>query len=211
MTALLLSLGLGLSLSLAGFCAGAETGFTSLSRGRVLHMARAGSRAAKRLQDAVSAIPRTLTALLVGNNVGSVSFSACSAALAARAFPDSAAAQAVWGFCAATAILYLGEFVPKLVCSARPLRRMLALAGAWRAFSVALSPLATLAMWLTNLFSPSTAKREPVTAQEVLRILRDRKDGVRLTDLESALVARILVNRAKGKPVTPEAIMSAVE
>ncbi len=211
MTALLLGLGMVSSLALAGFCAGAETGFTSLSRGRVLHMARAGSRAAKRLQEAVSAMPRTLTALLVGNNVGCVCFSACSAALSAWAFPTSASAQAVWGFCAATAILYLGEFVPKLICSARPLRRMLALAGAWRAFAVAFAPLTALALRLTGLFSPSSVKREPVTAQEVLRILRDRKDGVRLTDLESALVAKILVCRAKGKSVTPETIMSAVE
>ena len=46
MTAFLLFLTVFASLALAAFCAGAETAFTSVSRGRVVHMAREGSRAA---------------------------------------------------------------------------------------------------------------------------------------------------------------------
>ena len=42
MKAFLLAVLLLSALALAAFCAGAETGFLSLSRGRVLHMARAG-------------------------------------------------------------------------------------------------------------------------------------------------------------------------
>ena len=48
-TAVLLFATLIAALVLAAFCAGAETGFLSLNRGRVLHMARAGSRKARRL------------------------------------------------------------------------------------------------------------------------------------------------------------------
>ena len=44
-----------------------------------------------------------------------------------------------------------------------------------------------------------------------MRILQDRKDGVCLTDFESALVTRIIVLRVKGKPITPESLMSALE
>ncbi len=211
MKAVLLALLLVLSLALAAFCAGVETGFLSLSRGRVLHLAASGSRAARILQRALGELPRTLTALLVGNNLAGVAYSSASAALAEIAFPGSAAARAGWSFCAATAILYLGEFLPKLACSSRPLRRMLAAARLWRAFAAAFAPLTACAMAVTGLFMRrEPERRERVTAEEILRILRDRKDGVRLTDLESALIARILVLRAKGAPVTPESLLSAL-
>ena len=43
-----------------------------------------------------------------------------------------------------------------------------------------------------------------------MRILHDRRDGVCLSDFESALVTRIVVLRVKGRPITPEALLSAL-
>ncbi|MGN0846110.1 MAG: CNNM domain-containing protein [Kiritimatiellia bacterium] len=208
---LLLVAALVVALALAAFCAGAETGFTSVSRGRILHMAREGSAAAKIVHAALSDLSYTLTALLVGNNLGSVLFSSASAALATRLFAGSVAAQAVWGFCAACVMLALGEFLPKLLCSARPLRRTLRLAPAFRVFNCLFAPLTSPAMAVTGLFAPRARSRERVTPDELLRILQDRKDGVSLTDFESALIARILVLRVKGVPVTAESLLSAID
>ena len=50
-----------------------------------------------------------------------------------------------------------------------------------------------------------------MTPQAVLRILEDRKDGVKLTDFESALVGRIMVLRARGAAVTPESLLAALD
>jgi hypothetical protein len=50
-----------------------------------------------------------------------------------------------------------------------------------------------------------------LTMSDLLRILQDRKDGVCLSDFESALITRIVVLRAKGRPITPEELMSALE
>jgi hypothetical protein len=44
-----------------------------------------------------------------------------------------------------------------------------------------------------------------------MRILEDRKDGVCLSDIESALITKILVLRVKGKEITPDAILSALK
>ena len=60
------------ALAVAAFCAGAETGFLSVGRGRVLHVARAGSARAKIVFTAIFNLGRTTTALLVGNNLASV-------------------------------------------------------------------------------------------------------------------------------------------
>ena len=60
------------ALTVAAFCAGAETGFLSVGRGRVLHVAREGSARAKIVFTAIFNLGRTTTALLVGNNLASV-------------------------------------------------------------------------------------------------------------------------------------------
>lgn len=208
----LLAVALVLALALAAFCAGTETGFSSVNRGRILHMARGGSRAATIAQKAVSNLPKTLTSLLVGNNLASVTYSAASAALAVRLFSNSLSAQAAWSFCAAFAMLALGEFLPKLLCAARPLRRTLRLAGLYRVFSIVFAPLTHIALAMTSVFAPRRpSSRERVTPDDLLNILQDRKDGVKLTDFESALIARILVLRVKGEPVTAEAILKAID
>lgn len=207
----LLMVALLVSLAMAAFCAGIETGFTSLNRGRVVHMAREGSARAKIVEQAVANMQRTLTGLLVGNNLASVGFSAASSALAAQMFASSTAAITAWSFCAACTMLYLGEFLPKLFCSTRPLWRTLRAANAYRIFSFVFAPLTWIALLVTGLFVPNRSRREQMTPDGLLRILQDRKDGVKLTDFESALIARILVLRMKGEQVTPDALMKALD
>ena len=74
----------------------------------------------------------------------------------------------------------------------------------------ALSPFTFLAMKFTDLFVPRKEQKYSLTAADLLRILRDRKDGVCLSDFESALISRLIVLRVKGKAITPEAILSAL-
>ena len=211
MTAALLLLAMMAGLVVAGFCAGAETGFLSVSRGRILHMAREGSRAAKTVQAALKNMSSTVTGLLVGNNLATVTYSSASAAFAAAAFGDIPYARTAWSCFSACLVLVLGEFVPKLFCSSRPLRRTLRLAPAYRVFAAALLPLTWTIERVVGLFSRKPPPREKTTPDDLLRILQDRKAGVRLTDFESALIARILVLRKKGEAVTPEKILSALD
>lgn len=199
------------ALALSSFCSGTETGLSSVSLGRIRHMAREGSAAAKIIERARLDFSRTLTGILVGNNLANVVYSSASAALAARLFGDASGARAAWGAGAAVALLVCGEFLPKLFCSARPLRRTLRLAPVYRVFDLVLAPLTSLAAAVTGLFAGRPRARERVTPDNLLRILQDRKDGVRLTEFESALIARILVLRMKGRPVTAEALLSALD
>lgn len=206
-----LSLAAIAALSLAAFCAGLETAFFSVSRGRVIHLAREGSVSASIVHAAFSDMASTLTALLVGNNLAAVVFSSASAALSAKAFPGSPGAQTVWSVAAAFVVLYLSEFLPKLFCSMRPLARLISLARAFKVFSVAISPLTAAGVFVTNLFDREAESRYKVTTSDLLQILKDRKDGVKLSDFESALVSRILVLRKKGAEITPESLLSALD
>ena len=211
MTTVLLTVAVAASLALAAFCAGAETGFLSVRRGRVLHMVREGGARAKVIYDAITHMGRTTTALLVGNNLASVSFSSASSALSAAVFPQSAFAQSAWGVAAAFLVLYLGEFAPKLLCSARPLRRLLALAPVWSAFARVFVPVGAVVQAFVSRLMPRRETKVRVTPDTVQKILQDRKDGVKLSDFESALIGRIVALRARGEFITPDSLLPALD
>ena len=199
-----------LALGAAAFCAGTETGFLSVSRERVLHLAREGGKKARIIQRALSDMQRTTTALLIGNNLASVAYSTATAALIAETCQNSVL-RSVWSFAAAFTVLYVSEFLPKLLCAARPLRRSLMLAPWYALMERMLKPLIMLAIVLTDVFMKGgkDAKYKLTTA-DLLRILQDRKDGVCLSDFESALISRIIVLRVKNRPITAETILSAL-
>ena len=200
-----------LALAWAAFCAGAETAFLSVSRERILHLAREGGRKAKKVQKALSDMGRTTTTLLIGTNFASVAYSSATAAISVELFGGSATASAIWGFFAAFTVLYVSEFMPKLLCAARPLRRSLMLATAYEIMAAILRPLTALAMKFTDLFIGGRRdEKYKLTVKDLERILQDRRDGVCLSDFESALITRIVVLRAKGQPITPESLLSAL-
>lgn len=197
-------------LAASAFFSASETGFLSVSRERVLHLAREGGRKARIIQTAIEDMGKTTTAILIGNNISNVSYSAATAALSVRLFGENALAESIWSFLTAFTVLYMSEFLPKLLCSARPLRRMLLLADAFWVVSRILSPLTWVAMRLTDIFMPERESKYLLTSSDLLRILQDRKDGVKLSDIESALIGRIFVLRAKGERVTPAELMSVL-
>lgn len=211
MIALLLLLTMLASLAMAAFCAGSETGFLSVRRGRVLHMARAGGARARIVYSAISNLARTTTALLVGNNLASVAYSSSSAALAMVIFSDSSFGRAVSSLVVALMLLMLGEFLPKLFCAARPLRRMLALAPYWAVFAKVFVPVGALVQAMIERMLPRRDTRVKFTPEMVLQVLSDRKDGVKLSDFESALIRRIMELRARNEFVTVEQVLQALD
>lgn len=210
MTIFLLLITILVTLVGAAFCAGAETSFLSVSRERILHLAREGGRKAKLVEAALGDMARTTTTLLIGNNLATVSYSSATAALTTILCGENLAGRALAGFLAAFIVLYVSEFMPKMLCSARPLRRCLMLADAYTTLARLLKPLTAIALKLTDFFLPRSESKYRLTAADLVRILQDRKDGVCLSDVESALISRIIVLRVKSKPITPDAILSSL-
>mgnify|MGYP002515866401 FL=1 len=199
------------ALVLSGFFSGTEAAFVTVSRGRIVHLSREGSTKAKIVLRAITNLQDTVTTILVGNNIANTLFSSASAALASRIFADSSHMRTVWACVAAFVVLYLGEFFPKLLCTTRPLERVLFLAPLYETVAVVLHPLSSFATMVINLFVPRAESKPSVTTNDLLRILQDRKDGAVLTDLESALIARILVLRRRGDKITAQNLLSALD
>lgn len=210
MTVFLLAVAAIITLVLSSFCSGSETAFLSVSRERILHLSRAGGRKAKVLQKIITDMPSTLTTILIGNNLANVAYSSASAALAIEVFGASRVGNTVWTVLSALLVLYTSEFIPKMLTSARPLRWCMRLARPYRVLQFVLHPIVAVIIWFTDLFVSRKTQKYRLTGSDLMRILRDRKDGVVISDIESALIGRIVACRAAKKPVTPESLLSAV-
>lgn len=200
-----------IALVLSSLFSASEAAFVTVSRGRIVHLSREGSTKAQAVLRAISNLQDTITTILVGNNIANTLFSSASAALAGRILVDSSLGRTVWACVAAVVLLYLGEFLPKLLCTTRPLRRVLILISFYEVLATILRPLSNLATAIISFFVPRTEAKVSVTTSDLLRILQDRKDGAVLTDLESALIARILVLRKKGGKITTESLLSVLD
>lgn len=199
-----------LALLSAAFCAGVETSFLSVSRERLIHLVREGGSKANLLHGVLKDMSHATSTLLVGNNISSVAYSTASAALIAEWCSDSLA-RSIWSFVAAFVVLYVSEYMPKLMCAAKPLRWSLLVVRPYLLMAKALCPLTWLAIKFTNLFMRGRKQGGyRLTSSSLMRILQDRDNGVQISDFESAVISRLLVLKVKHRAVDAEAILSAL-
>lgn len=197
-TAILLAL-MVVSVAVAAFCAGVETGFLSVSRVRLLSLVRLSAPRAKRLARILGDMSRVLTTLLVGNNLASVLFSTAVAALGARLFAGMPLAHSVWSLVAAVLMLFLGEYLPKLIFASRPLRRSLWASGPYRILARALAlPVAAFSAFVRAVFRVRQPRslRLGVSRDGLRMLVADRHDATRLTQFERRLIDRVLMLQA---------------
>ena len=197
-TAILFAL-MAVSVVVAAFCAGVETGFLSVPRVRLLSLVRQSAPRAKRLARILGDMSRVLTTLLVGKNLASVLFSTATAALGARLFADMPAVRSTWSLAAAVLMLFLGEYLPKLTFASRPLRRSLWASGPYRARAVALAlPVAAFSAFVRIAFRVRQPRslRLGVSRDGLRMLVADRHDATRLTQFERRLIDRVLMLQA---------------
>ena len=179
----------------AGFCAGVETGFLSVSRVRLLSLVRQRSKQACQLARALRDMSRVVTTLLVGNNIAAVTVSTVSTALALRMFATSPLLQAAWSLFVAALMLFGGEYLPKLLFATRPLRRSLAAMRLYRALEFVLSPLVGVFTVVTRVVfqvRPAKTGRLGVSRAGLRTLIADKDGSTRLTPFERTLIARVL-------------------
>ena len=190
---------MGVSVAAAGFFAGVETGFLSVPRVRLLSLVRQSAPRAKRLARILGDMSRVLTTLLVGNNLASVLFSTATAALGARLFWNMPAARSVWSLAAAVLMLFLGEYLPKLIFASRPLRRSLLAAQPYRVAATILAvPVAAFSAFVRIVFRVRQPRslRLGVSRDGLRMLVADRDDATRLTQFERRLIDRVLMLQA---------------
>ena len=185
-----------LCMAAVGFFAGAESGMLNVSRARVVSLVRAGSPRAKRLARSLADMPRVITTVLVGTNLFSVLASTFSAAAGMRMFPGSAALRGLWGAAVALAVLFACEYMPKLLFTSRPIRRLLMFAPVYMFAEKALSPVVSVFQALVRALFRQPASSRPrrlgMSRDGLRTLVADNVDGARLSDFERRLIDRVL-------------------
>ena len=197
MIALLLALLLLIVLGVlcASFCAGAETGFLQVNRARIVGLQRQRAKGVEQLAKAVSDMSRTLTTLLIGNNIAAVTVSTASTALAATFLVEYPFGRTMWSTGVALTMIFFGEYWPKLAFASKPVRRSLRIARGYAVMSTLLYPVVfVFQLAMSRLFGAKTSRppRSAVSRETLRFLVSDRESGARLTPFERQLIGRVL-------------------
>lgn len=190
----------------------AETAMMALSRLRLRHLVRQGSRAARLTQALLDRTDRLLSVILLGNNLVNNVLATLVTALAIHYFGQSEWVLAVAAGSLTFAILVFAEITPKVIGATYPER--IALPASF--VLAALLKVATPLVWFVNLFVRAvlTALRVPrheahaeqLTPQELRTIVleagsfippKHRSILLNLFDLEELTVDDVMTPRAR--------------
>lgn len=161
----------------SGFFSGTEIAIMSANKIRFRKNAERGDARSKRVLRVIESPEKTLTTILIGNNVVNISASALATFLAIRTFGDVGVAIATGVM--TLVILTFGEIIPKLLGAKHSEYIALRVAGPLEALGIVLSPFVRFFSFLTNHI--------------ITRVIGDRphSHGPFITEDELKMLARI--------------------
>jgi CBS domain containing-hemolysin-like protein len=180
------------------FFSGFESGMISVNRHRLIHFVRHGDSRARRLAMILKDSHRLLATTLVGNNICNVTLSTLGSSVAialTASFMSEGWAQVMATVTVGALLLIIGEFLPKLWFSARPIVRCGKVLGIFVFFRAILYPLASFCMLMTRLVTVHTKKekRSPFVSRETITFLmRDSEAHGQVSAFERMMVNRVL-------------------
>ncbi len=163
-------------LACSAYCASAETAFTAVSKVRLRTMADKGNKRAKKALWVCERFDKTLTTILIGNNVFHAACASLSALLVLRQFD---AESVVYGTLITTLIVYLfAEMIPKSLAKARSEEIALLFAGSMVFFVKLLTPVSALFSGISRVLSKVFAAGEThtVTEEDLINIIETIED-----------------------------------
>ena len=181
----------------SGYCACCETAYTAVSKVRLRTMADKGNRRAKKALWVCDRFDKTLTTILIGNNVFHAACASLSALLVLRQFDEE---FVVYGTLVTTLIVYLfAEMLPKSLAKARSEEIALFFAGSMVFFVKLLTPISAMFSGISTALSQvlSSGDTKTVTEEELLSIIETIEDEGVLEPEQQALVNSAMEFRDK--------------
>ena len=181
----------------SAYCASAETAYTAVSKVRLRTMADKGNKRAKKALWVCDRFDKTLTTILIGNNVFHAACASLSALLVMRQFDEG---FVVYGTLITTLIVYLfAEMIPKSLAKARSEEIALLFSGSMVFFVKLLTPVSALFSGISALLSRFFASSEgaTVTEEDLLNIIETIEDEGVLEPEQQALVNSAMEFREK--------------
>ena len=160
----------------SAYFAGCETAYTAVSKVRLRTMADKGNRRAKKALWICDRFDKTLTTILIGNNVFHAACASLSALLVMRQFSKE---YVVYGTVITTIIVYLfAEMIPKSLAKARAEEFALFFATSMGLLVRILTPVSAIFSGIANLLSRflSDEQTASVTEEDLLNIIETIED-----------------------------------
>ncbi len=160
----------------SGYCACCETAYTAVSKVRLRTMADKGNKRAKKALWVCDRFDKTLTTILIGNNIFHAACASLSALLVLRQFDEE---FVVYGTLITTLIVYLfAEMLPKSLAKARSEEITLFFAGSMVFFVKLLTPVSALFSGISAILSRFLASGETqtVTEEDLINIIETIED-----------------------------------
>ena len=186
-----------LFLLLSAYFAATETAYTAVSKVRMRTLADKGNKSAKRVLWISDRFDKTLTTILIGNNIFHASCASLSALLVIQQFSEE---YVVYGTLITTVIVYLfAEMIPKSLAKARAEELALFFSGSMLLLVKLLTPISAIFSLISKLLSKIFAGKETktVTEEELLSLIETIEDEGVLEPEKQALVNSAIEFRDK--------------
>ena len=174
-----------------------ETAYTAVSKVRLRTMADKGNKRAKKALWVCDRFDKTLTTILIGNNIFHAACASLSAMLVMRQFSEE---YVVYGTLITTIIVYLfAEMIPKSLAKARAEEISLLFASSMVFLVRVLTPVSAIFSGISNLLSRffDAEQTETVTEEDLLNIIETIEDEGVLEPEKQALVNSAMEFRDK--------------
>ena len=175
-------------LACSAYFACCETAYTAVSKVRLRTMADKGNKRAKKALWVCERFDKTLTTILIGNNIFHASCASLSTLLVMRQF---SAEYVVYGTIITTIIVYLfAEMLPKSLAKSRSEEIALIFASSMQIVVRLCTPVSFLFSGISNLLSRTVAAEDSgtVTEEDLLNIIETIEDEGVLEPEKQALV-----------------------
>lgn len=186
-----------LFLLLSAYFAASETAYTAVSKVRMRTLADKGNKRAKRVLWISDRFDKTLTTILIGNNVFHAACASLSALLVLQQFSED---YVIYGTLLTTLVVYLfAEMIPKSLAKARAEELALFFSGSMVLLIKLLTPISAIFSLISKLLSKILAGKETktVTEEELLSIIETIEDEGVLEPEKQALVNSAIEFRGK--------------
>lgn len=174
-----------------------ETAYTAVSKVRLRTMADKGNKRAVKALWICDRFDKTLTTILIGNNVFHASCASLSALLAMRQFGEE---HVIYGTIITTLIVYLfAEMIPKSLAKSRSEGIALFFASSMYLLVLLLTPVSALFSGISSILSRffSSNEEKAVTEEELISIIETIEDEGVLEPEKQALVNSAMEFRDK--------------
>lgn len=169
----------------SAFFSSSETAITAPSKVRIKAMADGGNKAAKVAFKLMDNFDRSITDILVGNNIVNLAMGSISTILAIHA----GISPTVITICITATVILFGEVIPKAIAKETSEAYTLKIAVPLKFISLVLTPISVIFALISKGLTKLFAKEEPsVTEDDVIEIIEDMEEEGSIDSDESRLL-----------------------